>query len=143
MGGGDTPSAGALDARKEGINVRVDMDNPIFAVNDFAVNGGLDVAYVDHGFTAQAEATVGQLWRVRGAQNQQEADKAVLTSGVHIGYFLAPLLSLGAELRYQYWINAPASSRVVLEFEGGGDLIATRRSASSQRSAETRSFRSA
>jgi hypothetical protein len=107
MGGGDTPDAGPLDARKVGPNVRAMMDNPLFAVNDFGTIGGLDLAYVDHGVTTQLEATVGLLKRVRGAANQPEKEKAVFTSGLHVGYFLVPRLSLGAELRYQRWIDAP------------------------------------
>jgi hypothetical protein len=107
MGGGDTPNAGQLDARKVGPNVRLMMDNPLFAVNDFAVVPGLDLAYVGHGYTAQLEATFGQLERVRGAANQPEQAKSVFTGGFHAGRFLVPQLSLGVELRYQRWINAP------------------------------------
>jgi hypothetical protein len=107
MGGGNTPDAGQLDARKVGPNVRVMMDNPLFAVNDFAVVPGLDLAYVYEGLTAQLEATVGQLERVRGSASQREQEKTVFTSGLHFGYFLLPELSLGAEVRYQRWINPP------------------------------------
>jgi hypothetical protein len=107
MGGGNTPNAGQLDARKVGPNVRAMMDNPLFAVNDFGTVAGLDLAFVDHGLTAQLEATAGLLERVRGAANQPEQQKSVFTSGLHVGYFLVPRLSLGAELRYQRWIDAP------------------------------------
>jgi hypothetical protein len=83
------------------------MDNALFAVDDFTVIPGIDVAYVAHGFTVQAEATLFQLTRVRGAAAQPEASKTNLTTGVHVGWFVADLVSVGAELRYQHWLNAP------------------------------------
>ena len=109
MGGGNTPDKGALDARTVGVVVRAGMDNALFAVNDFAVLPGIDIAYVGHGLTTQAEATVGQLERVRGAGQDPDASKTVFTSGIHVGYFLVDAVSIGAELRYQRWINAPSA----------------------------------
>jgi hypothetical protein len=107
MGGGDTPNKGEADARTVGPVVRAGMDNSLFAVNDLALIPGVDIAYVAHGFTAQVEATLFQLERVRGAKAQLEASKTNLTAGVHVGYFLADFLSLGAEFRVQWWINPP------------------------------------
>ena len=107
MGGGDKPDAGALDARTVGPVVRAAMDNALFAVNDLTVIPGLDLAYVARGFTAQVEATLFELERVRGSVAQHEASKTNLTSGVHLGYFLLDLLSIGADLHYQRWLNAP------------------------------------
>jgi hypothetical protein len=107
MGGGDSPDKGAMDARTVGPIVRADMENSIFAVNDLAVIPGIDLAYVAHRLTAQAEATLFQLWRVRGSASQPEASKTNLTAGAHVGFFLLDVLSLGAEIRYQRWLNAP------------------------------------
>jgi hypothetical protein len=83
------------------------MDNSLFAVNDFAIIPGADIAWVSGGLTLQAEATLFQLWRVRGANVQHEASKTNLTSGVHAGYFIVPELSIGVDVRYQRWLNAP------------------------------------
>jgi hypothetical protein len=107
MGGGDSPNAGQADARNAGAWARAEMDNSLFAVNDWATIPGIDVAYVGRGFTLQAEATLFELVRVRGAQVQHEATKTNLTAGLHAGWFVIPSLSLGAELRYQRWIDAP------------------------------------
>jgi hypothetical protein len=107
MGGGNTPDAGALDARKQGPAARAAMDNALFAVNDFTVIPGVDVAWVHGGFTAQAEATLFQLTRVRGAGAQPESAKTNFTCGLHLGWFALDSLSIGAELRYQRWLNAP------------------------------------
>jgi hypothetical protein len=107
MGGGDTPDKGALDARTVGPVARAGMDNALFAVDDVAVIPGVDIAYVAGGLTAQLEATFFQLERVRGAQQQHEASKTNLTGGLHVGYFLLDALSIGAELHYQRWLNAP------------------------------------
>jgi hypothetical protein len=83
------------------------MDNALFAVNDFTVIPGVDVAYVTRGFTVQAEATLFQLTRVRGAAAQPESSKTNFTAGLHAGWFATDMLSIGAELRYQRWLNAP------------------------------------
>jgi hypothetical protein len=107
MGGGDSPDAGQADARNAGVWARAAMDNSLFAVNDWATIPGIDIAYVGHGFTVQAEATLFELVRVRGAQVQHEATKTNFTAGVHAGWFATRMLSLGAELRYQRWIDAP------------------------------------
>jgi hypothetical protein len=107
MGGGDSPDAGALDARKQGPQARAAMDNALFAVNDFTVIPGIDVAFVRSGFTAQAEATVFQLTRVRGSAAQPESSKTNFTCGLHLGWFALDSLSIGAEIRYQRWLNAP------------------------------------
>jgi hypothetical protein len=118
MGGGDDPGsdAGALDARNIGPVVRAAMDNALFAVNDFTVIPGIDVAYVAHGLTVQLEATFFQLERVRGSgltpagvPADPDASKTNFTGGLHVGYFILPVLSIGAELRYQDWIKAPAT----------------------------------
>jgi len=107
MGGGNTPSKGELDARTVGPVIRAGMDNPLFAVNDLSVIPGFDLAYVDHGFTLQLEATLCQLERVRGAEQQFEASKTAFVSGAHAGYFLTDFLSLGAEFHFQWWLNPP------------------------------------
>ncbi len=107
MGGGDAPDPGVANSRSKGVLARSAMDNALFAVNDLTVIPGVGIAYVAHGLTVQAEATLLQLTRVRGDKVQQEASKTNFTSGIHVGYFVASLVSLSAELRYQRWINAP------------------------------------
>jgi hypothetical protein len=107
MGGGDTPDKGLVGARNAGGYARAAMDNPLFAVNDLGVIPGVDVAYVGRGFTVQAEVSLVELARVRGAQAQHEATKTSLAAGVHGGWFATRELSVGAELRYQRWIDAP------------------------------------
>jgi hypothetical protein len=107
MGGGNTPDKGVTDARSAGQFARSQMDDSLFAVNDVALIPGVDLAWVHAGLTLQAEATLFQLWRVRGAEAQPEATKTNFTSGVHVGYYLTPFLSLGLDVRYQRWLNAP------------------------------------
>jgi hypothetical protein len=107
MGGGDAPDKGLTDARTAALPARSQLDNSLFAVDDFAIVPGVDVAWVDRGVTVQAEATLFELARVRGAAMQREATKTNFTCGIHVGYFFVPALSLGAELRYQRWVNAP------------------------------------
>jgi hypothetical protein len=111
MGGGDSPDPGAAAANAAGIAARSAMDNAMFAVDYFTAIVGGDVAYVANKFTVQAEVTLLQLLRVRGEGTGPGADGARTNStyGIHAGYFLAPFVSLGAELRYQRWLTHPNS----------------------------------
>lgn len=109
MGGGNNATSQAAAAASAGILARSAMDNAMFAVNDFTIFPGLGLAWIAGGFTAQIEATVLQLIRVRGALATPDRAKTNLTSGVHLGYFVLPWLSLGGEVRMQRWLSTPAS----------------------------------
>ncbi|MCY1022767.1 hypothetical protein [Pyxidicoccus sp. MSG2] len=109
MGGGDTPAAATASAARAGVPARSAMDNAMFAVNDFTVFPGVGLSYVAGGFTAQVEATVLQLTRVRGEAVQQDSSRTNLTTGLHLGYFVIPAVSLGGELRYQRWLSTPST----------------------------------
>jgi hypothetical protein len=107
-GGGDKPDAANALANNAGVLARSAMDNAMFAVNYFTVFPGLDFAYVSHGFTAQAEVTLFQLFRVRGGGiPANDSTRTNLTAGLHLGYFFIPQLSVGAELRHQRWLSTP------------------------------------
>jgi hypothetical protein len=114
------------DANKMGALARSAMDNAMFAVDDFALLPGVDFAWVDDGATVQIEATLMQLFRVRG--EGPDAARTNLTLGLHVGYFLAPQVSVGAELRYQRFLSTPAAvakdppTRDVLSFAAGPRL---------------------
>lgn len=108
-GGGNGPDPAMTTALKAGILARSAMDNAMFAVNDFTVFPGIDFAYVAHGFTAQAEATLLQLTRVRGADAQKDSSRTNFTAGLHLGYFFIPQLSAAVELRHQRWLSTPAA----------------------------------
>lgn len=116
-GGGDKPDteAAAADWQKAGATVRKGiltrsaMDNAMFAINDFTIFPGLDVAYVAHGLTVQAEVTILNLTRARAEKAQVDTSKTNLTTGLHVGYFFIPMLSAGVELRYQHWLSTPAA----------------------------------
>jgi hypothetical protein len=113
-GGGDDAKPEKIAANGAGIRARSAMDNAMFAVNDLTVFPGVDFAYVAGGFTAQIEATVLQLTRVKGdkqpamgAPKNPDKSKTNFTMGVHVGYFLFPFLSVGAEWRHQRWLSTP------------------------------------
>ena len=108
-GGGDTPDPAEAAVRGKAALARYGMDNSIFAVNDLTVIPGGAVAWVDRGFTVQAEATLFLLSRVRGAAAQKEAFKVNFTTGLFVGYFVVPSLSLGLELHYQRYFLGPPS----------------------------------
>jgi hypothetical protein len=109
MGGGNSPDLEVAIATRSGILARSAMDNAMFAVNDWTIFPGAGLAYVKRGFTAQAEATVLQLTRVRGEDLQKDSSKTNFTSGVHLGYFVRPSVSLGGEFRYQRWLSTPVA----------------------------------
>jgi hypothetical protein len=109
QGGGDTPDPGAATADKAGISARSAMDNAMFAVNYMAGIAGFGAGYVGSGLTVQAEATLLQLFRARGstAASSLDSTRTNSTAGLHLGYFVIPALSVGAEARYQRWISTP------------------------------------
>jgi hypothetical protein len=109
-GGGNDPDPGNALANRAGILARSAMDNAMFAVNDFTVFPGVGFAFVSSGFTAQAEVTVLQLTRVRGdAPAAPDSSKTNFTTGLHLGYFFAPFISAGVELRHQRWLSTPTA----------------------------------
>jgi len=107
-GGGKEPHPQAAPANAAGIRTRSAMDNAMFAVNYFTIFPGVGVAYVGHGFTAQAEATLLRLTKARGPKTADHANTN-FTTGLHLGYFILPQLSVGAELRHQRWLSTPTA----------------------------------
>jgi hypothetical protein len=111
-GGGNSSDPENRAANGAGILARAAMDNAMFAVNDFTVFPGVGFAYVSKGFTAQVEATVLQLTRVKGDAFAPDKSRTNFTTGLHLGYFLIPMLSVGAELRHQRWLSTPKALAV-------------------------------
>jgi hypothetical protein len=109
--GGDKPSAqdATAAAVSRGIAARAAMDNAMFAVNYATAIAGVDVAYVAHRLTVQAEATLLQLFRTRHAQLAPESTRTNFTAGLHVGVFALSFLSLGGEVRHQRWLSTPKS----------------------------------
>jgi hypothetical protein len=62
---------------------------------------------VRSGLTLQAEATLFELARVRGAKVDPDPYKTNLTTGGHVGYFVLLWLCVSAELRYQRYLSTP------------------------------------
>jgi hypothetical protein len=108
--GGDKPAGmdATAAAAASGINARSAMDNALFAVNYMTVIPGFGIAYMRSGFTAQIEATVLQLTRVRNSNIDKDDSRTNFTSGLHMGYFVIPQLSLSGEMRFQRWLSDPA-----------------------------------
>jgi len=110
QGAGQVPVAGAAAADAAGINARSAMDNAMFAVNYMTGIVGAGFGLIAGGFTAQVEATLFQLFRVRGndmTASAPDSSRTNSTAGLHVGYFLIPQLSVGGELRYQRWLTHP------------------------------------
>jgi hypothetical protein len=107
-GGGNEPHPQAAPANAAGIRARSAMDNAMFAVNYFTFFPGVGIAYVGHGFTAQAEATLLRLTQARGPKALDQGNTN-FTTGLHLGYFVVPQLSIGAELRHQRWLSTPTA----------------------------------
>jgi hypothetical protein len=107
-GGGDTPDPAVAAANKAAMAARSAMDNALFAVNYATPLVGADVAYVAGGLTVQGEVTLLEPIRVRGEMKSPDDTITNMTSGLHVGYFPLPFLSVGAELRYQRYLTTPA-----------------------------------
>ncbi|MDI3291768.1 hypothetical protein [Polyangium sp. 15x6] len=104
-GGGDTPDMATRTANLDGIYARASMDNALFQINYMTPIVGAGIGYIANGLTLQAEVTLLQLLRVRGAELDKDAARTNLTAGLHFGWFVIPQLSIGTELRYQLWVS--------------------------------------
>jgi hypothetical protein len=109
MGGGDGSNPRNIATTGAGFLARSSFDNPMFAVNDFVFMPGVDLAWIAHGVTAQFEMTLNEYLRTRGKSLQSESHKTDLNIGAHVGYFILPTFSAGAELRYQVWLVEPGA----------------------------------
>jgi hypothetical protein len=108
MGGSKPMGMDATAAASwRGIAARSAMDNAMFAVNYTTLIGGLDLAYIAHKVTLQAEATIFELLRTRNETYAPESTRTNLTMGLHAGVFAFSFLSLGGELRHQRWLSTP------------------------------------
>ena len=107
-GGGTNPDKDKAAANQVGIATRSAMDNAMFAVNYLTIFPGVDFAFVRGGFTAQVEATILQLTKTRGPDSADKSNTN-LTAGLHVGYFILPILSLGGEIRHQRWLSTPSA----------------------------------
>jgi hypothetical protein len=110
-GGGGAPDLRAARTNVASTTARP-ADSAMFAVDYMTGLVGLDAAYVSHRFTAQAEATLLQSVRVRGASSPAATDSFRTSSavGLHLGYFIGSHLSLGADLLYQRWLSHPTTA---------------------------------
>jgi hypothetical protein len=109
-GGGNGPELGAAKTNDASMTARP-ADQAMFAVNYVTAIVGADFAYVNHGFTAQGEATLQQSVRVRGGNSAGATDlfRSNSTVGLHLGHFIGSHFSLGADLFYQRWLSHPTA----------------------------------
>jgi len=107
-GGGNDPDPRAARTNAASITARP-ADEAMFEVNYATAILGADVAYVKHGFTAQAEVTLLQSVRARGDKTAAGADafRTRATMGGHLGMFLGRHVSVGADLEYRRWLSHP------------------------------------
>lgn len=107
-GGGDAPDARVARSNAAALTARP-ADQAMFEVNYLTESVGVAAAYIDRGFTAQADATLQQAFRVRGSESADSSDVARTSAaiGLHVGAFIGSHVSLGADLRYQRWLSQP------------------------------------
>mgnify|MGYP001296037251 CR=1 FL=1 len=105
-GSGNDPDKAKRAAVGSGIYSRQAMDNALFATNYMTPTVGAGLAWVDKGWTVQAEATVLFLRRVKGEKLDDSA-RTNFTAGLNAGYQVLPFLTVSAELHYQRWLSTP------------------------------------
>ena len=107
-GGGDAPNIRAAKTNAASSTARP-ADDAMFAVNYTTAITGADFAYVNHGLTAQAEATLLQFVRVRGEDGIGATDsfRTEAAVGLHLGYFIGSHFSLSSDLHYRRWLSHP------------------------------------
>lgn len=110
QGGGRGADPDTQKAIASGVLARSSFDNAMFGANDLGLFVGASLAYVAYGFTAQIETTFFEVVRVRVQDAPRDLVRANSTWGAHVGYFVVPELSLGAELRYQIFFVPPANA---------------------------------
>lgn len=118
-GGGNDPDLPKRTADIAGIFARASMDNALFQVNYMTPIVGAGLAYISDALTLQAEATLLQLIRVRGDQVDKDSARTNTMLAAHLGWFVAPYLSFGAELHYQYWISHPTIEKDIADKKPG------------------------
>jgi len=108
MGGGDAPDPRVARTNAAASTARP-ADQAMFEVNYLTESVGVAVAYVGHGFTAQADAMLHQGFRVRGSEAADSGGGARTSGavGLHLGAFIGSHISVGADLRYQRWLSEP------------------------------------
>ncbi|HEY5921573.1 MAG TPA: hypothetical protein VIV11_07875 [Kofleriaceae bacterium] len=111
-GGGNDADPMMTSTVRSAIAARSSMDNALFAINDLTPIVGVDFAYVADGLTLQLEATLFELFRVRGDEVQPDAFKTNFTTGAQVAYFVTRWLSTSTELRYQRWLSTPAAVKM-------------------------------
>jgi hypothetical protein len=109
-GGGDAPNLRAAKTNAASSTARP-ADAAMFAVNYTTVIAGADFAYVNHGLTAQAEATLLQFVRVRGDDGVGATDsfRTEAAVGLHLGYFIGSHFSLSGDLHHRRWLSHPTT----------------------------------
>jgi len=108
LGSGSTPGSDKAKANAIAMQARSAFDNSMFAADYLAIFPGIDIAYIAHGFTLQAEATLFELVKAKGPSTI-DRNNTNFTTGLHAGYFIIPQLSIGAEIRHQRWLSTPAA----------------------------------
>ncbi|MFZ5893314.1 MAG: hypothetical protein ACOY0T_19800 [Myxococcota bacterium] len=113
-GGGNDPNVKAARTNLAATTARP-ADDAMFAVNYLTEMVGGDFAYVSAGFSAQAEATLQALVRVRGGESSSAFDafRTNAAVGLHLGYFIGSHFSIGSDLRYGRWLSRPTTLNVV------------------------------
>lgn len=107
-GGGASPNIRAAKTNAASSTARP-ADAAMFAVNYTTAMAGAAFAYLSHGFTAQVEATLLQLVRVRGDEGAGATDlfRTQAAVGLHLGYFIGSHVSFGGDLHYRRWLSHP------------------------------------
>lgn len=124
-GGGDAPNLQAAEANAAAFAARP-AEAAMFAANYLAQTTGLDLAYVGHGLTVQAEMTFVQYLRVRGGDSSGAADafRTQAALGLHVGYFIGSHFSFAADVHHRRWLSHPtaphASAGPRITFSGAG-----------------------
>lgn len=89
----------------------------MFAVAELAAITGVDVAYVNRGFTAQGEATLVQAVRVRGDEMSTGSLSTRASVGVHVAYVVGWHVAVGGDLHDEDTLTASVGVRTQLALD--------------------------
>jgi hypothetical protein len=106
--GGEEGDRDGIFLQRQAALARSAMNNNAFLPNDLGFPTGLSLAFVHRGVTAQVDGTIIPAGRIRGGGDESDTARVNSTFGLFVGYLIIPEISLGAELRYQYFLLPPA-----------------------------------
>jgi hypothetical protein len=108
-GGGNSPDSNVYASVSATKYAKAMLENSLLSPNEVGVPLGFDFGYREGRFTAQLEANMSVLARVKGEAKTPDSARIPAWAAAMVGYFILPELSAAAELRYTTSLTTTAA----------------------------------